>query len=321
MNEALVEHPQAPTGIKPGLDKRVSILGVPLGFGAGLEGVDIGPAAMRVARINQRVAQLGYEVRDLGDLRVERPLHLAEAGEKLKYLREISHACQSLCDEVKKIMESGELPIILGGDHSIAIGSISGASSVVRERNQTLGLIWFDAHADMNTPETTPSGNIHGMPLAALLGYGAPELTGIAGFSPKLDPQFCAHIGARDVDPEERELIRRLGMRFFTMREIDERGMSAVMDEAISIASKASGGYSVTLDVDALDPGDAPGSGTLVRGGLSYREAHLAMEKIAEAGGMLTLEIVEINTALDIGNRTAQLAVELTLSALGKTIL
>jgi arginase len=321
MKEALIEHSHAPSGTKPGLEKRVSVLGVPLGFGAGLEGVDIGPAAMRVARINQRVAQLGYEVRDLGDLRIARPLDIAEPGEKLKYLREISHACQSLCDEVKKIMESGEQPIILGGDHSIAIGSISGASSVARERNQTLGLIWFDAHADMNTPETTPSGNIHGMPLAVLLGYGAPELTGIAGFSPKLDPRFCAHIGARDVDPEERELIRRLGMRFFTMREIDERGMSAVMDEAIAIASKASGGYCVTLDVDALDPGDAPGSGTLVRGGLTYREAHLAMEKIAEAGGMLMLEIVEINTALDIGNRTAQLAVELILSALGKTIL
>jgi arginase len=321
MKEALIEQSHASSGTKPGLDKRVSILGVPLGFGAGLEGVDIGPAAMRVARLNQRIAQLGYEVRDLGDLRVERPLHLAEAGEKLKYLREISHACESLSAEVKKIMESDELPLILGGDHSIAIGSISGVSNVMRERNETLGLIWFDAHADMNTPETTPSGNIHGMPLAVLLGYGAQELTGLGGFSPKLDPGLCAHIGARDVDPEERELIRRLGMRFFTMREIDERGMSAVMDEAIAIASRASGGYSVTLDVDALDPGDAPGSGTLVRGGLTYREAHLGMEKIAEAGGMLSLEIVEINTALDISNRTAQLAVELILSALGKTIL
>lgn len=322
MKEALIEQQQpSPSGTKPGLEKRVSILGVPVGFGAGLEGVDIGPAAMRVARINQRIAQLGYEVRDLGDLRIERPLHLAEAGEKLKYLREISHACEALSVEVKKVLEGGELPIILGGDHSIAIGSISGTSSFIRERNRTLGLIWFDAHADMNTPETTPSGNIHGMPLAALLGYGAPELTNIAGFSPKLDPRLCAHIGARDVDPEERELVRRLGIRFFTMREIDERGMSACMDEAISIASKASGGYCVTLDVDALDPGDAPGSGTLVRGGLTYREAHLAMEKIAEAGGMITLEIVEINTALDISNRTAQLAVELILSALGKTIL
>lgn len=307
--------------MRPGLDRRVSILGVPVGFGGGLEGVDIGPAAMRVARLNQRVAQLGYDVRDLGDLRVARPQHMPEAGERLKYLHEIGQACEDLCTEVKKILGAGELPVILGGDHSIAIGSFAGAVSHFHERKETLGLIWFDAHADMNTPETTPSGNIHGMPLAVLLGYGVAELTNIGGIAPKLDPKFCAHIGARDVDPGERELIQRLGMRFFTMREIDERGMSNVMDEAIAVASRASAGYCVTLDVDALDPGDAPGSGTLVRGGLTYREAHLGMEKIAEAGGMRMLEIVEINTALDISNRTAQLAVELVLSALGKTIL
>lgn len=321
MNEALIEEAEGPLATRLGLDRRVSILGAPVGFGGVMEGVDIGPAAMRVARLNQRIAQLGYEVRDLGDLRVERPARIPDASEKLKFLPEISHACEDLCVEVKKILDGGELPVVLGGDHSIAIGSFSGASAVYRERNESLGLIWFDAHADMNTPETTPSGNIHGMPLSALLGYGAPELTNIGGFSPKLDPRFCAHIGARDVDEGERKLIRRLGMRFFTMREIDERGMGKVMDEAIAIASRATGGYCVTLDVDALDPGDAPGSGTLVRGGLSYREAHLAMEKIAEAGGMRMLEIVEINTALDISNRTAQLAVELILSALGKTIL
>ena len=218
-------------------------------------------------------------------------------------------------------MEAGELPIILGGDHSIAIGSIAGMASYYRRRNETLGLIWFDAHADMNTPESTPSGNIHGMPLAVLLGYGAPELTGVAGFSPKIDPRLCVHIGARDVDAGERELARKLGMRFLTMREIDERGMAACIDEAINIASSGSAGYSVTFDVDVLDPGDAPGSGTLVRGGLTYREAHLAMEKIAEAGGMRSLEVVEINTALDVNNKTAELGVELILSALGKTIL
>jgi arginase len=173
----------------------------------------------------------------------------------------------------------------------------------------------------MNTPETTPSGNIHGMPLAVLFGRGATELTNIAGFAPKLDPKLCVHVGARDIDAGERELISQLGIRFITMREIDERGMNACMDEAISLASHASGGYAVTFDVDALDPGDAPGSGTLVRGGLTYREAHLGMEKIAEAGGMRSLEVVEINTALDINNKTAELGVELILSALGKTIL
>jgi len=301
--------------------RAVSILGVPLGYGASMAGVDMGPAALRVARLNQRIANLGYSVRDLGDLRLERPQVIPQPGDKLKYVQEISAACEQLAREVEEIMTADELPLILGGDHSIAIGSIAGVSSFYRKRQKTLGLIWFDAHADMNTPESTPSGNIHGMPLGVLLGFGAPELTGVAGFSPKLDPPLSVHIGARDIDPGERELIHKLGLRFITMREVDERGMAACMDEAITIASRASAGYSVTFDVDVLDPGDAPGSGTLVRGGLTYREAHLAMEKIAEAGGMESLEVVEINTALDINNKTAELGVELILSALGKTIL
>jgi len=301
--------------------KAVAILGVPLGYGASMAGVDIGPAALRVARLPQRIARLGYSVRDLGDLRLERPQAFPEEDEKLKYVREISNACEQLAGEVEAILEAGEFPIILGGDHSIAIGSFGGAAAHYRKHEQTLGLIWFDAHADINTPETTPSGNIHGMPLAVLLGFGTPELTRVAGFSPKIDPALCAHVGARDIDPGERELIKKLGLRFFTMREIDERGMSACVDEAIAIASKGTAGYAVTFDVDALDPGDAPGSGTLVRGGLTYREAHLGMEKIAEHGGMRSLEIVEINTALDVNNRTAELGVELILSALGKTIL
>lgn len=301
--------------------KAVTILGVPLGYGASMAGVDIGPAALRVARLNQRIARLGYSVRDLGDMRLERPQSTPDEHEKLKYVREISSACEELAVEVEAILEAGEFPIILGGDHSIAIGSFAGAAAYYRKHEQTLGLIWFDAHADMNTPETTPSGNIHGMPLAALFGYGVPELTRVAGFSPKVDPALCAHVGARDIDPGERELIKKLGVRFFTMREIDERGLSACMDDAIAIASQGTAGYGVTFDVDALDPGDAPGSGTLVRGGLTYREAHLGMEKIAEHGGMRSLEIVEINTALDVNNKTAELGVELLLSALGKTIL
>lgn len=305
--------------LKP--ERAVSVLGVPLGYGAGMAGVDMGPAALRVARLIERISQLGYQVTDKGDLHLERPRAPAQPSDKLKYLPEITKACEQLAAEVHSILKSGEMPVILGGDHSIAIGSIAGVAAHCRERDQTLGLIWFDAHADMNVPETTPSGNIHGMPLSALLGYGAPALTNIGGFAPKLQPQFCAHVGARDIDRGERELIRKLGMRFFTMREIDERGMSACMDEAIAIASQASGGYAVTFDVDALDPTDAPGSGTLVRGGMTYRESHLALEKIAEAGGMCSLEIVEINTALDINNKTAELGVELILSALGKTIL
>jgi arginase len=317
----LLEEQAVYTGRRPGQGRRVSIIGAPCGFGASIAGVDLGPAAMRVAGLRQRIAGLGYEVRDLGDLRMECPAEPPPPGEKLRFLREITGVCELLAKDVRKALDGGELPIVLGGDHSVAIGSVAGVTSFYRARGETVGLLWFDAHADMNTPETSPSGNIHGMPLAVLLGCGAPELTDIEGFSPKLDPACCAHIGARDVDPGERELIRKLGIRFFTMREIDERGMSACMDEAINIASKASAGYHVTLDVDALDPGDAPGSGTVVRGGLTYREAHLAMEKIAEAGGALALEVVEINTALDINNRTAELGVELILSALGKTIL
>ena len=321
MSGALEEQKAAHAGLGPGEGKRACIIGAPCGFGASIAGVDLGPAAMRVAGLRQRVAGLGYEVRDQGDLRLESPAEPPPPGEKLRYLREIASVCEDLAAHVRLALESGELPIVLGGDHSIAIGSVAGVASFYRRRGEPVGLIWFDAHADMNTPETTPSGNIHGMPLAVLLGHGAPELTGIEGFSPKLDPRFCAHIGARDVDAGERELIRKLGLRFFTMREIDERGMSVCVDEAIRIASQAPAGYHVTLDVDALDPGDAPGSGTVVRGGLTYREAHLAMEKIAEAGGALSLEVVEINTTLDINNRTAELGVELILSALGKSIL
>jgi arginase len=299
----------------------VAIIGVPLAYGASMAGVELGPAALRVAKLRRRIAQLGYEVRDLGDVEVEQEQTAPDPSDKLKHLREISAACEELAQRVEEVLKAGELPIILGGDHSIAIGSISGFASYCRKQAEQPGLIWFDAHADMNTPATSPSGNIHGMPLAVLLGHGAPELTGIAGSQPKLDPALCVHIGARDIDRAERELVHKLGIRFMTMREIDERGMSACVEEAIKIASQASGGYAVTFDVDALDPGDAPGSGTLVRGGLTYREAHLAMEKIAEAGGMRSLEVVEINTALDVNNKTAELGVELILSALGKTIL
>lgn len=307
------------TNLSPG--KAVRVLGVPLAYGASMAGVDMGPAALRVARLDERIAALGYEVFDAGDIRVGRPKSRPKPGDSLKYVNEITAACEQLAKELPPILSSGELPIILGGDHSIAIGSITGVASYCRSKSETFGLIWFDAHADMNTPETTPSGNIHGMPLSASLGYGAPELTNVGGFAPKLDPKLCVHVGARDIDRGERELIRKLGIRFFTMRDIDERGMRACMDEAIAIASRGSAGYAVTFDVDALDPGDAPGSGTLVRGGLTYREAHLGMEMIAEAGGMLSLEVVEINTALDINNKTAELGVELILSALGKTIL
>ncbi len=318
---ALAETEEKRASPERGDKKPVSILGVPLAYGANMAGVELGPAALRVARLNRRITQLGYEVRDLGDIPVEESQTTPDHADKLKHLREIKAACEDLAQKTESVLSAGGMPLVLGGDHSIAIGSISGFASYCRKRGETGGLILFDEHADMNTPETSPSGNIHGMPLAALLGYGSSELTNIGGFAPKLDPALCVHVGARDIDRDERKLVGELGIRFMTMREIDERGMSACMDEAIQIASRASGGYAVTFDVDALDPGDAPGSGTLVRGGLTYREAHLAMEKIADAGGMSSLEVVEINTALDVNNKTAELGVELILSALGKTIL
>jgi arginase len=307
--------------LQPGTGKTVGIVGAPLAFGQGMLGVELGPSAIRVAGLASAIASLGYEVNDRGDLRVDRPRTYPREGEKLKYLNEVFATCSALAIEAENIVDAGEIPLTLGGDHSIAIGSLSGITKAYRERDQTLGLIYLDAHADMNTEETTPSGNIHGMPLAVLLGYGAPELVAIGGQGPKFDINSCAHVGARDLDPGERTLIRETGMRFFTMREIDERGLSVCVDEAIAIAGRGTAGFAVTFDVDVLDPGDAPGSGTLVRGGFTYREAHLAMEKIAESGQMRSLEVVEVNTALDVNNRTAELAVELILSALGKTIL
>jgi arginase len=306
---------------QPGLGKTVSVLGVPLSYGQSQAGVHLGPAAIRVAGLAERIAMLAYIVNDRGDLPIEKPHSRPSPDDKAKYLPEIYEACERLASQTESIVEANELPVTIGGDHSIAIGSLSGVVKAFRKRNERIGLIYFDAHADMNTPDTTPSGNIHGMPLAALLGYGVPELVNVGGFAPKFDPRLCAHVGARDLDPGEKELIRRLGMRFFTMREIDERGVSVCVDEAIKIAEQGSGGFAVTFDVDVLDPRDAPGSGTLVRGGLSYREAHLAMEKIADTGAMRSLEVVEINTALDDNNRTSVLGVELILSALGKRIL
>ncbi len=305
----------------PGSGKSVSLIGAPLGFGAGKRGVDLGPSSIRSAKIKERIEALGYNVKDLGDILIRGPERTPERGENPKFLKEMVAACDDLSSAVENVLSNNEFPVVLGGDHSIAIGSLSGVSSYFHKRNESLGLIWFDAHADMNTPETSPSGNIHGMPLSALLGFGASQLVNIKGFSPKFDWRYCAHLGARDLDEGERALIRQLGIRFFTMREIDERGMNVCIDEAIAIASQASAGYAVTFDVDAIDPVGAPGSGTLVRGGLMYREAHLAMEKIADDGRIRSLELVEVNPVLDTNNRTSELAVELILSALGKTIL
>src|SRR5215204_585548 len=312
----------------PGKDKKVGILGVPLGFGAGQMGSELGTTAIRHSfvrgsTLTENIRWLGYDVRDYGDVEIIKPSYIAIEGTNPKYLHEMLTTSRNSAAAVKAILQAGEIPVILGGDHSIAIGTFSGISSFFHSRGEEVGLIWFDAHADINTPETSPSGNIHGMPFATILGLGNEELVNLEGFAPKLNPKFCAHVGARDLDLGEKSEIRNLGLRdnFFTMSDIDRRGMLACVEDAIAIASKAPGGFAVTFDVDMIDPRFAPGSGTLVRGGATYREAHLALEVIAEHGGMRSFEIVEVNPLLDQSNITVELAVELVLSALGKVII
>jgi len=305
---------------------KIGILGVPLGFGAGKTGSELGVNAMRLTRFRgQNLAEHirnGYEVVDHGDVNIAQP-EAGSNGGNPKHLAEMLTSSANIISGVTKILGEGELPIILGGDHSIAIATFSAIASFYREKGTEIGLIWFDAHADINTPETSPSGNIHGMPLATILGYGNEQLVNLCGYAPKLDPKYFAHVGARDVDPGERRQIESLGLRnnFFTMSDIDKRGMAACVEDAVRIASKAPGGYAVTFDIDMIDPRFAPGSGTLVRGGTTYREAHLALEIIAQRGGMRSFEIVEVNPMLDQSNITVELACELILSALGKTIL
>lgn len=290
-------------------------------LGADRRGVDMGPSAVRVAGVNERLAELGYEVTDAGNIPVRNAEMMKIADRKLKYLPEITAACQTLADQVEAALDAGSTPIVLGGDHSIAIGSVGGLSAFHHKRGQRVGVIWFDAHGDMNTPDTSPSGNIHGMPFAAILGKGAKELTEISGFAPKVYPEDCVLIGARSVDTDEAIALRASGIRVVTMRELDERGMSSVMDEAIELASQRTAGFHVTMDMDFVDPDFAPGVGTPVPGGPTYRESHLAMEKVADSGKMLSFELTEVNPVLDISNKTAELGVQLILSAFGKKIM
>jgi len=297
------------------------IVGVLMDLGADRRGVDMGPSAIRVARLNERLAEIGIEVVDGGNIPVRIPEMMSISDHSAKYLHEIADACSKLAIEVEKALESGARPIILGGDHSIAAGSVSGLSSFYRRKGERVGVIWFDAHGDMNTPETSPSGNIHGMPFAAILGRGPEELTNIGGFAPKVEADDCVLIGARSVDPAEAVALKSSGIRVVTMRELDERGMSSVMDEAMWLASRRTAGFHVTMDMDFVDPDYAPGVGTPVPGGPTYRESHLAMEKVADSGKMLSFELTEVNPVLDTENRTAELGVQLILSAFGKKIL
>jgi arginase len=296
---------------------QIRVIGVPMDLGADRRGVDIGASAIRYAGLNDQLRRLDYEVHDIGNIVVPQPESQPSGNARLKYLEPIIKVAQELADTVTDALKANEFPLILGGDHSISLGSMTGVTRLHKD----IGVLWIDAHADFNTEETTPSGNIHGMILAALAGLGNSRLTGIDGWTPKLNAQRIVIIGARDLDHGERDLLRTHQIHVFTMSDIDQRGISDVMREALAIAGTASDGIHLSLDMDALDPVHAPGVGTPVRGGLSYREAHLAMELIADSGRLIAMDVVEVNPILDRENATALLAVELVMSALGKKII
>ncbi|MEP7198604.1 MAG: arginase [Chloroflexota bacterium] len=290
-------------------------------LGTSRRGVDMGPSALRIAGLQAAIESLNITVEDRGNIAIILQ-ELAEPGDaQQRYLPEIARAALDLAHEVKNSLDENGLPITMGGDHSIAMGSIAGTAAHHRAKGQKVGLIWLDAHGDLNTAETSPSGNIHGMPLAASLGYGNTTLTRLLNFAPKISAEHCALVGVRELDTGEKDLIHSLGLRVFPMSEIDARGMSAVIDDAIAIASRGTAGIHVSLDMDFVDPSEAAGVGTPVRGGVTYREAHLALEKIAATRALVSLDVVEVNPVIDTRNRTAELAVELVASALGKVIL
>jgi arginase len=277
---------------------------------------------MRVAGLEARLEVLGHQVADGGNIRVEIAETQVSGNRNAHYLNEITETCTRTAEAVVETLDAGMTPLLLGGDHSLAAGSVAGVAEFYRRKGERIGLVWMDAHSDINTPETSPSGNVHGMPLAALLGLGPEALGKIFGYAPKIAAENAVLIGVRDIDAAERENIRRAGMaHVYTMRDIDERGMRAVMEEALRTAGDGTAGYHVSLDMDWIDPEEAPGVGTSVRGGATYREAHLAMEIVADDGKLLSFEIVEVNPVIDEHNRTAELAVELACSAFGKKIL
>jgi arginase len=299
----------------------IAIIGAPMDLGAGRRGVDMGPSAVRLAGLNEKLASLGYQIEDLGNVVVDQPESLPAGPTHARYLPQIAHTCARLADMVERAADASKVPLVLGGDHSVAIGTVAGMSRHFRKRDRKLGLIWIDAHADMNTPATSPSGNVHGMPLACCIGLGPRELTEIGGPAPQVEPTSVALIGLRSVDDVERFNVRGAGVHPFTMRDIDERGLPAVIREAIDVVTAGTAGFHLSFDMDAVDPREAPGVGTPVPGGITYREAHLLMELVCDSGRMTSLEMVEVNPVLDEANRTALLAVDLVTSALGKRIL
>ena len=299
----------------------VRIIGVPLDLGQERRGVDMGPSAVRGAGLRFTLESLGIAVEDTGDM----PVKIAETqhfgDQKVKYMTEIEEGCRRLAADVKSAARAGEITLVLGGDHSISIGSLAGLAACYHDQKRKIGCVWLDAHADMNTPETSLTGNVHGMPLAVSLGYGPKPLTELEGFAPKIAPQNTALVGIRNLDPKEQEVVRSSGLNAFTMRDIDEQGLRAVMAKALEVATRDTAGFLASIDMDVVDPGEAPGVGTPVRGGMTFREAHLAMETIADSGKLLALDLVEINPIIDVHNRTAVLGVGMVASAMGKKIL
>jgi arginase len=302
-------------------DKIIKIIGVPMDLGASRRGTDMGPSALRIAGLGAAIRAMGYTVEQEEDIYVPAMETRALEDSKVRYKPQILSVCTELAHRVKELMEEGVFPLVLGGDHSIAMGTVSGVTAYFRERGEVMGLIWFDAHGDMNIPGVSPSGNIHGMPLAHLLGRGDPELAGILGFSPKLNPDKVVLIGIRDIDAGERKIIHESGIHVFTMRDIDELGMAKVARKAMNIVTNGTAGFHVSFDVDGCDPTVIPGSGTLVPGGVRYREAHLLLEYCADSRKLTSMEVVELNPFIDQGNISAERTLRLITSALGKSIL
>jgi arginase len=301
--------------------KSVHIIGVPLDLGGARRGVDMGPSAVRIAGLGDQITALGGAVTDLGNLPAPIPETQQAVDHTKKYIGEIARVCQQLYDVASRVLNAGALPVVLGGDHSLAAGSVAASADFIRRSTRKpLGLIWVDAHGDMNTPQTTNTGNVHGMPLAALLGQEPTELSSI-GTSPSVLPEHTVLVGIRNLDEKEKGKIRASGVHVFTMKDIDREGIASVAERALDIAAAGTGGIHVSFDLDACDPTFAPGVGTPVKGGLDYREAHMVMELVADSQRLVALDLVEVNPTLDLRNTTAEFAAELALSALGKRIL
>jgi arginase len=301
--------------------KAVHIIGVPLDLGGNRRGVDMGPSALRIAGLGERIASLGYTVVDQGDLVSPIPETQELRDERQKYIHDIANVCRQLYDKAIRSLDEGALPLVLGGDHSLGAGSVAAAAQWARKAAKPIGLLWIDAHGDMNTPSTSLSGNVHGMPLAALLGPEPSDLSSIGGFSPKVLPAHTVLIGVRNLDEREKVAVRDSHVHVFTMKDIDRQGIAWVAERAVNLAGNGTAGIHVSFDLDACDPAIAPGVGTPVKGGLNYREAHMVMEIIADSGMLTSLDLVEVNPTLDVRNTTAQLGAELAASALGMKIL